>query len=179
MFQSALRSEERSDFYAVGAHAALGCFNPRFAPKSEAIWRSASTAAEISFQSALRSEERSDPPCGRNDGLRIWVSIRASLRRAKRCTNYYLVGGDDAFQSALRSEERSDGSARVHRGARRRFNPRFAPKSEAISAVTLSQVCFFEFQSALRSEERSDFFHDALSTGNPVSIRASLRRAKR
>ena len=108
-FQSALRSEERSDLLSFASRSVSARFNPRFAPKSEAInGRKAEGTASNGFNP--RFAPKSEAMCGsRSIPLPEDVSIRASLRRAKRCAGRRRgFFAHDLFQSALRSEERSD-----------------------------------------------------------------------
>ena len=179
MFQSALRSGERSDFARSTVPAEQQCFNPRFAPESEAIGRAGHVARvpivsiraslrrakrygrfagsagriDVSIRASLRRAKRSRNPAV-SDASRI-VSIRASLRRAKRYAFIPGAGVELWFQSALRSGERSDS------------RPQCGPLTNKM------------FQSALRSGERSDLLLGYQSRWVKVSIRASLRRAKR
>ncbi len=179
-------------------------FNPRFAPKSEAMRGRArrDKRPRVSIRASLRRAKRLR--CRFLAEADEQVSIRASLRRAKRskwkCGRPFTkqfqsalrseersdieasatAGADWAFQSALRSEERSDPRCSERWKHPRSFNPRFAPKSEAMhrprgradSAVVsiraslrrakrcspglIGRLIRWQFQSALRSEERSD-----------------------
>ena len=109
MFQSALRSEERSDWHLGPRKGLRYCFNPRFAPKSEAIGDDPAN---------IEARERFNPRFAPKSEA-IWV-------RENRPFAWF------PFQSALRSEERSDALEREALRQRSRFNPRFAPKSEAM-----------------------------------------------
>ncbi len=134
-FQSALRSEERSDSFYLCIDKRLTLFQSALRSEERSdVHRARSDLASRRFQSALRSEERSDAKCPRYF-TKADVSIRASLRRAKRW--WRECGGDVVmlFQSALRSEERSDAEAAAGRASAACFNPRFAPKSEAILTI--------------------------------------------
>ena len=130
-------------------------FNPRFAPESEAISARAPfhRGKAVSIRASLRRAKRS--PVGPEHRHERFVSIRASLRRAKRCKPNIADQPTARFQSALRSGERSDRRLLLRAARAHRFNPRFAPESEAIAQ--------------LRDWPNRE----------KVSIRASLRRAKR
>ena len=107
----------------------------------------------LAFQSALRSGERSDRCARRNRG-RVAVSIRASLRRAKRW------GIRSPFCPPVR------------------FNPRFAPESEAIRKGKRERQRPHRFQSALRSGERSDAT-SAPALPNATTFQSALRSGER
>ncbi len=179
VFQSAPRSGERGDRKIACAASRSRCFNPRLAPESEAIDAPASQfAAVCCFNPRLAPESEAMP---RNLGAegREHVSIRASLRRARRSTRPPGRPLPNSFQSAPRSGERGDArrtrfplrspsfnprlapesEAMVSEGAQRLhdqgFNPRLAPESEAMTPKTRSTACAV-FQSAPRSGERGD-----------------------
>ncbi len=155
------------------------CFNPRLAPESEAIGIEGAgpAAPRVSIRASLRRARRSAGLA--HVEFLYGVSIRASLRRARRCADLYTDANSALFQSAPRSGERGDVHEVAERGRASGFNPRLAPESEAIVIEPHDRIGgVVSIRASLRRARRSQGDAGRVEA-REVSIRASLRRARR
>ncbi len=156
VFQSALRSRDRSDPEPARAAGELQRFNPRpgLATGATSRWRSRPAAWAVSIRAPVSRPGRLD---GWLSGLTFeGVSIRAPVSRPGRPRTARLCSAAAWFQSAPRSRDRGD--ARALRLAKPPQLFQSAPRSRDRGDVngTVCVDCKRAFQSAPRSRDRGD-----------------------
>ena len=203
MFQSALRSPDRSDSRPSAGLRRRGGFNPRSghptgatpershrdrrrpvsirAPVTRPERRRSSIGDYISsrFQSALRSPDRSDLPASSILSANPSVSIRAPVTRPERLAKSRFDPDLLQFQSALRSPDRSDLFVCCPPAHQRCFNPR---SGHPTGATCVRRPSGHGRQVSIRApvtrpERRAQ--HRCRAGGDRVSIRAPVTRPER
>ena len=156
LFQSALRSRDRSDVQLVTTGTVFVVFQSALRSRDRSDIRAGSPRDIISrFQSALRSRDRSDSDAKFIRSVPYWFQSALRSRDRSDRLRRHRASGWCLFQSALRSRDRSDSSPSVqwHDADVSIRAPVTRPerRAEWVDGLQLSG-----FQSALRSRDRSD-----------------------